>query len=223
MKKSQIVFITFVFICLSVASAAGEDFLQAYKLLTPVFQSENAWELTQKDIQDFAKILNGFSCNSRKYDSNQYLVCTSKGYTNNYKILFEFEQSDCLKAVELQISGSNVEQFLSNPTYTPSMLISMIKDKFIKEEYIETTDALPDIKDKFNRIYYDFNTVPVLNMRYNENSMMSAGYILKTRQSEKDTLIFVFSEADYFYRNQMVYEYNESTGETRVSIISYGN
>ncbi|MBQ6518142.1 MAG: hypothetical protein IJI14_05435 [Anaerolineaceae bacterium] len=227
MEKTSIVFIVLLLSFSVFLLPCAADFTTSYRVIAPFFlSSRSPWEFGISEIKGFGESMQtkGFECRGlRKDDMGYAYACTGydKSTSDTYHLIFDFADAEQLRAIEMRISGKSVDKFLSNKMYTPEMLLTMMKDKLIWEDYIEVEDPLPDIKNPYNHIFLEPRTIPAENIRLH-GMMLSTGYIEKTKPTKDTTLVLVFSEVNYFYSHQTVTDYDNTTGETRTGIISYG-
>lgn len=215
MRIKKFLFIIVVIACAALsAHAYAENFQDAFTLFQPLFEEgKSPWTLTKNQTVFFANRFKGFTCRGLRTTlgtEKYYCVSDKNTFKGKYTMIFDFGYGETLVSAELQISHPDLDTYLENSSY--EAWLTHMENAVRNYENLSVTDNYLQVIDEINHIFYDINTVPYKNIKFNDNVIFSTGHITNGKNG-KNVLVMVFSESQWFYLNQTLYVVDSETGK----------
>jgi hypothetical protein len=140
-------------------------------------------------------IVNDYIKNSANGTVGHYIITVSRDGESPVRSIISFDnQKQALEGYEMYQDAGFAKDYLTVSLYEPSGKIStkVLKrnhagdPSFVRQNYIDTVDALYKVKDKLNKEDYEDLCIKIVNSFAKDNWRFSADRFLKQLEIERD-------------------------------------
>lgn len=140
-------------------------------------------------------IVNDYIKNSANGTVGHYIITVSRDGESPVRSIISFDnQKQALEGYEMYQDAGFAKDYLTVSLYEPSGKIStkVLKrnhagdPSFVRQNYIDTADALYKVKDKLNKEDYEDLCIKIVNSFAKDNWRFSADRFLKQLEIERD-------------------------------------